>query len=221
MCRWTKPRLVDLHKGLFRHQVLVTCCVHVNMTWNPRTVTVNTPSSQTCRESHCSGRDKGHDSLTFLFGKASFRSASVKCDPEGGPCLLGHLGLHSLCRPLGCRLTDLLQQVVHLEAERLDLFVPGGQRLPSWQERKHTALRLLKRQRYGDTAAPVTGDQTYSRSGRCRLSGRWSRSYVPLWSSGKRSSQPVHTCKEFTKQSILLITLLKTSTCECSRCRNC
>lgn len=111
--------------------------------------TVNTPSSQTCGESHCSKRNRRDDSLTFLFYKASFRSASVKwCHVETRLGLLGHLGLHSLRRPLRCCLTDLLQQVVHLEAERLDLFVPGGQRLSSWPERKHRALSLLKLQRY-------------------------------------------------------------------------
>lgn len=43
---------------------------------------------------------------------------------------LSHLRLHGLCCPLWRRLTDLLQQVIHLETKGLDLFVPRWQGFP-------------------------------------------------------------------------------------------
>lgn len=64
--------------------------------------------------------------------------------PAQLPCLhwdsrtqsLSHLGLHGLCCPLWGCLTDLLQQVVHLETQRLNLLVPSWQGFTSWKEKK-------------------------------------------------------------------------------------
>lgn len=55
---------------------------------------------------------------------------------------LSHLRLHDLCCPLWRRLTDLLQQVIHLETKGLDLFVPRWQGFPCYTEEQHTPFNI-------------------------------------------------------------------------------
>lgn len=57
---------------------------------------------------------------------------------DSGAPSLSHLGLHGLRCPFRGCLTDLLQQVVHLEAQRLNLLVPSWQSFTSWKEKKKT-----------------------------------------------------------------------------------
>lgn len=51
-------------------------------------------------------------------------------------CSLSHLGFHRLRSPLWGSLPDLLQEIVDLEAKRLDLFVPCWEGLAGWEEDK-------------------------------------------------------------------------------------
>lgn len=57
---------------------------------------------------------------------------------------LGHLRLHGLCCPLWCRLTNLFQQVIHLETKGLDLFVPRRQGFPCYtKEGQRTQFNII------------------------------------------------------------------------------
>lgn len=114
---------------------------------NRGTLTPNTVSPN-CVLSRSESTRRGREGRPFTQFSALLSSLPpaqrATASPQATAALsLSHLSLHRLRCPLRGCLTDLLQQVVNLEAQWLDLLVPGWQSFASCKKEPHKTKSVL------------------------------------------------------------------------------